>query len=177
MLREIAILDEILDAHRGEIGVDFTAYRNHAYRVANFCAAILSPNAEQLQKIAVATAFHDIGIWTDHTFDYLPPSIRTATSFLESTGRAQWIGEIAEMIREHHKVLPYRRDARDLAEAFRRADWMDVSRGLLSFGVARETIREILDAWPNHGFHKRLVQLELAHLRAHPLHPLPMMRL
>jgi HD domain-containing protein len=177
MLREIAILDEILDVHRAEIGTDFTAYRNHTYRVANFCAAIASPDAGQLQKIAVATAFHDIGIWTDRTFDYLPPSIRTATAFLEATGRTQWTGEIAEMIREHHKVFPYRRDPRHLAEAFRRADWMDVSRGLLSFGVARAAIDEILAAWPNHGFHKRLVQLELAHLRAHPLHPLPMMRL
>lgn len=54
-----------------DLGDDFTAYRNHTYRVANLCVALSRTNAEQLEKIAMATAFHDLGIWTDHTFDYL----------------------------------------------------------------------------------------------------------
>jgi hypothetical protein len=26
------------------------------------------PTLEQLEKMAIAVAFHDLGIWTDHTF-------------------------------------------------------------------------------------------------------------
>lgn len=174
MHREIAILDEILDAHRAEIGRDFTAYRNHVYRVMNFCAAVASPDAEQFEKFAIAAAFHDLGIWTDGTFDYLKPSARNAMAFLEATGRSPWSGEIESMILQHHKILPCREHA--ATEQFRRADWIDVTRGLFSFGVARREIRDIVRAWPNEGFHKRLLQLELAHLRKHPLHPLPMMK-
>jgi hypothetical protein len=173
MEREIAILDEILDAHRAAIGRDFTAYRNHAYRVANLCIAIASP--QDLEKIAVASAFHDIGIWTDGTWDYLEPSVRAATAFLGATGRTQWTDEIASMIRQHHKLS--RAHEHGLTESFRRADWIDVTRGILSFGTPRDTIREIERAWPNAGFHKRLVQLQFAHVRAHPLNPLPMVRL
>ena len=34
---EIAALDAILTAHAGDLGRDFTPYRNHCYRVANLC--------------------------------------------------------------------------------------------------------------------------------------------
>ena len=81
------------------------------------------------------------------------------------------------MIFEHHKMSPYRGDARWLVEPFRRADWVDVSRGLITFGLSRGLVREIFTRWPSEGFHKRLVQLELTRLRTHPWNPLPMMRL
>ncbi|HEU0054861.1 MAG TPA: HD domain-containing protein, partial [Longimicrobium sp.] len=78
MLTEIATLDEVLDAHAAELGADFTAYRNHAYRVANLCLALAPDAPGRVEKIALAAAFHDLGIWTDGTFDYLPPSVRLA---------------------------------------------------------------------------------------------------
>lgn len=81
------------------------------------------------------------------------------------------------MILEHHKISPYRGDSWWLVEPFRRADWIDVSRGLLTFGLSRSVVREIFARWPSAGFHKRLVQLELTRLRTHPWNPLPMMRL
>lgn len=176
ILKEIAILDELLHAHAAELGADFTAYRNHTYRVVNLCAALTSPGPEQLQKIAIAAAFHDLGIWIDGTFDYLPPSIRAAAAFLERSGKPEWTGEISSMIREHHKISSCRGGAHDLVEPFRRSDWIDVSRGLFSFGLSRGLRGEIFAAWPNAGFHKRLLQLELTRLRTHPWNPLPMVR-
>jgi hypothetical protein len=86
------------------------------------------------------------------------------------------VPEITPMIREHHKVFPYRVDPHGLVEPFRRADWVDVSRGVISYGVPREFLRQILSTWPNAGFHRRLAQLALERLRSHPLRPLPMLR-
>jgi hypothetical protein len=177
LLREISTLDEVLHDYAAELGGDFTAYRNHAYRVANLCVALSSGDPGQLQKIAIAAAFHDMGIWTDGTFDYLQPSIKLAGTYLARSGRAEWTSEIAGMILEHHKITPYR-DAPDLlVEPFRRADWVDVSRGLIAFGLSRALLGEIFSTWPNTGFHKLIFQLALKRLLTHPLSPLPMMRL
>jgi hypothetical protein len=64
LLAAIATLDTILQAHATALGRDFTAYRNHAYRVANFCLALAPDRAMQIEKVAIAAAFHDLGIWT-----------------------------------------------------------------------------------------------------------------
>ena len=131
----------------------------------------------QLEKLAIAAAFHDMGIWTDGTFDYLPPSVRLASAYLAGAGRAEWTAEISEMILQHHKISRYRGARRCLVEPFRRSDWVDVTRGLVTFGLSRSLLREIFSMWPSAGFHKRLVELELTRLRTHPWNPLPMMRL
>jgi hypothetical protein len=176
-LTEIATLDAVLSAHAKELGGDFVAYRNHTYRVANLCLALSPYGPDTLEKIAIASAFHDLGIWTNHTFDYLQPSASLAVAYLGDLGKTSWTQEITGMVLEHHKILPYRRESRSLVEAFRRADWVDVSRGLVTLGVSRTLLREIAAVWPSAGFHRRLVQLELARLRTHPWNPLPMMRL
>ena len=177
MWYELRIIDDVLFAHAQQLGADLPAYRNHAYRVANLCAALGPPDADRGEKIAIAAAMHDLGIWTADTFDYLGPSIELATTHLRSWGRPEWTAEITTMIREHHKISVYRGDTHSLVEPFRRADWVDVSRGLVTFGLSRTLLRQILAVWPSAGFHKRLVQLEFTRLRTHPWNPLPMMRL
>lgn len=176
MLTEIATLDELLEAHAAELGKDFTAYRNHTYRVVNLCAALSPEDPEQIRKMAIAAAFHDLGIWTDGTFDYLQPSIRLAGAHLASMGKEEWTPEITEMILQHHKISAWRGNPHWLVEPFRRADWIDVTR-LRTFGLPRRLLKEIFAAWPNAGFHKKLVQLEWKRLRTHPWSPLPMVRL
>lgn len=177
MLTQIATLDALLQAHAAQLGDDFTLYRNHCYRVANLCVAQSSPDAQQLERIAIAAAFHDLGIWTEGTFDYLQPSAALASAYLAGAGKAEWVPEITEMILQHHKISRYRGNPEWLVEPFRRADWVDVTRGLLSLGLSRKLIGTVYSAWPSAGFHKRLVQLELAHIRKHPLNPLPVFRL
>lgn len=177
LLTEIPTLDAVLQAHASALGRDFTAYRNHAYRVVNFCVAFSSSNAEPLEKAAIAAAFHDLGIWTAGTFDYLEPSMRLATAHLVRAGRSAWVEEIEAMILEHHKVRRCRADPGWLVEPFRKADWVDVSRGFVRFGLPRALVADAYATWPGAGFHTRLVQLSLRRLRTHPLSPLPMMRL
>jgi len=73
-----------LSAHSGALGADFQGYRNHAYRVANFCLALTS--------IATETA------------------------------------------------------------AFRRADLVDLSNGLVSFVLPRRFPKEVFAHWPDARF-------------------------
>lgn len=157
-------------------GGDFTAYRNHAYRVANLCVALSPDGPAQLEKIATAAAFHDLGIWTERTFDYLRPSVRLACAHLGRTGKGGSAAEVTEMILQHHKITPYRGDLLRLVEPLRRADWVDVSKGLFTSGLPREFLGEVFSTWPGVGFHRRLVRLGLGRLRTHPWNPLPMVR-
>lgn len=176
LLEKIGLLDELLERYRGALGADFTAYRNHCSRLVNFCAALSSGEAEALRKIAIAAAFHDLGIWTDRTFDYLPPSERLAEAYLRGEGKAEWTGEVTAMIGQHHKVTPYRRAPAALVEAFRKADMVDVSVGLVRYGLAKAFVTEVLAAFPNAGFHKRLVQLFGQRMLTKPWSPMPMMK-
>ena len=176
MLTEIAALDAILGRYAAIIAGDLEAYRNHAYRVANLCAAGSSGRPDEIERIGIAAAFHDLGIWTDHTFDYLEPSVRLAHEYLIAADRAAWIPAVTAAIREHHRITRYRGDHAALVEPFRRADWIDVSGGLLAFGSSRAVFRAALARWPRAGFHRLLARLELRHLRTHPLHPLPMVK-
>lgn len=176
LLTSVPTIDEVLRDHASELGRDFTAYRNHAYRVVNLCAAIVEDRGG-LEKIAVAAVFHDLGIWTNKTFDYIAPSVALAREYLAAHDRAAWVAEVERMIADHHKITPSRADRESLVEAFRRADWIDVTRGLRTFGLPRPLIRSVLAGWPNAGFHRRLVQLTLERFRTHPLTPLPMVKL
>ena len=102
---------------------------------------------------------------------------RSHTITWPPTGVTAWIAEIEGMIADHHKITPSTPITDSLVEAFRRADWIDVTRGLRTFGLPRPLIRSLFAAWPSAGFHWRLVQLTLERFRTHPLTPLPMVKL
>jgi hypothetical protein len=96
----------------------------------NLCLAIVGDGRVDLEKIAVVAVFHDLGIWTNNTFDYIAPSVAIAREHLVARGMADWIPEIEATIADHHKVTPSRAHPQSLVESFRRADWIDVTRGL-----------------------------------------------
>lgn len=177
LLTQLEWLDELLQRYRSQLGKDFTGYRNHVYRVINFCHLLIDANPQQLQKLCIAGAFHDLGIWTAGTFDYLPPSLRLAEAYLEEIDKQQWAAEVLPMIELHHKISSAAAHPSNLVEAFRRADWIDVSLGMLSFGLSRQDRRRVFAAFPDAGFHLRLVQLSARQLLIRPWKPLPMLRL
>jgi HD superfamily phosphodiesterase len=71
------------------------------YRVVNLCLTIVGDSRVELEKIAVAAVFHDLGIWTNSTFDYIAPSVAIARKHLADRGMADWIPEIEAMIVDH----------------------------------------------------------------------------
>ena len=168
-------IEKLLLPWQHALGKDFTGYCNHAYRVANFCLALQTQDDPVTrEKIAIAAAFHDLGIWVKGRFDYLEPSAALADAYLSGINKQAWVQDILGMIEQHHKITTYR--ANPLVESFRRADWMDVTRGKLRFGVERTLINKVMAEFPNAGFHQRLIALVKKQLKSHPLSPLPMMR-
>jgi len=175
LLTRIPAIDDVLSEHATALGEDFVAYRNHVYRIVNLCVAMAGRS--EPDKIAVAAVFHDLGIWTNGTFDYIAPSIALARDYLAARGRQGWTAEIEGMIEYHHKITPATVEPDSLIEAFRRADWIDVTLGLRRFGLPRQFVAGLFETWPSAGFHWRLVTLTLERFRHHPLTPWPMVRL
>jgi hypothetical protein len=81
-------VEEVLDAFAAALASDRTAYRGHVYRVFHFCRALGGVGATRDDAIALAAAFHDLGIWSDGTVDYLPPSVRRLREHLAERGKA-----------------------------------------------------------------------------------------
>ena len=168
-------IDSILNTYMDYLGKEFEQYRNHVYRVYNF-AMLCEPRQCDDRIISIASAFHDLGIWSNQTFDYLGPSIDLAKEYcIQNSIDTVTITEIEMIIDNHHKLSKVKTS--QLAEIFRQADLIDLSLGLFHNGIGRRNIREIKLIFPNKGFHLNLCWLFLRNLLINPLRPLPMYKL
>lgn len=169
------LAEELIGSFSAELAGDFAAYRNHVCRVLNYFAALtgqpLPPTA-----ILVAAAFHDLGIWTHRTFDYLPSSVSLAKSCLADRGLGALEEEVCAVIAEHHKIRPYTGRFSSSVETFRQADLVDLSLGAIRFGLPAAFVRAVRTAFPNAGFHRLLARLAARQFMLSPLRPLPMVR-
>ena len=169
------IIEKVLEEKRHILKDDHDKYKNHVYRVHHLCLKI-DKQTENTDKYAIASAFHDVGIWTHQTFDYLEPSINQAREYLDKIGKPEWKDEIASMIDMHHKRSRYSGQNEKTVETFRRADWIDVTSGRINFKIDRKEISALQAKFPTLGFHRFLVKQSIRNFLKHPLNPLPMFK-
>jgi hypothetical protein len=160
ILRSLPLVDEILESHRDHAHDDdagFDAYKAHVYRIVNFARALGPDGPGRDDKLAIAAAFHDLAAFD--TIDYLVPSIEAQDAWLQKTGREHWSDELALIVAQHHRLSGYRpgRPHASLVEAFRRADLVDVSQGLIRFGIPRSYVEEVRAAFDASVFFKRVI--------------------
>lgn len=172
----IPLLEEILGEWKREIGDDYLGYKNHVYRMINFCFALHNFDDAERNKIIIAGCFHDIGIWSANTLDYLPPSVVLANDYLQKNNLKQWIPEIETMISQHHKLRKYQDEYNPLTEVFRQGDLIDFSLGIVKCGLPNDYVKSVKKKFPNAGFHKGLVKLAGKWFCKHPLNPLPILK-
>ena len=168
-------IEKVLQENRNCLQGHYDKYNNHVYRVYHLCLKI-DGQTENADKYAIAAVFHDLSIWTHQTFDYLEPSIIQASDYLDKIGKPEWKNEIACMIDMHHKRSRYSGQNEKTVETFRRADWIDVTKGIINFKIDRKEIRELQKKFPNLGFHGFLAKQSFKNFLRHPLNPLPMFK-
>ena len=186
MLEKLEVVDELFESWREPLGEAWGPYRGHVYRMLNFSLELLSTEGESLKSygegeewidiLGIAAAFHDVGIWLDDTWDYLAPSRVHAADYLKEQGKEDWTEAVELIIEWHHKQTRYRGPHEILVENFRRGDLIDVSLGVIRFGIPRATTKEIQKAFANLGFHMMLVKGLGVYGLKHPWKPLPMFR-
>lgn len=177
----LSTLDTILDSYREQLGTNYEGYRNHCYRACHFCFELInnegkSLTAEDSEKLQIAFAFHDLGLFTDNTVDYLPPSEKLARAYLAEEDKADWAEEIALMISEHHKITPYKNAQYPLVEVVRQADLVDFSLGMIRLGVAKSAVKQLKKQFPNAGFHKMVATRQVGRIKSHPSNPFPIFK-
>jgi hypothetical protein len=190
LFREHRALDAILSKHRSEIGdSDYDKYRNHCLRVltmavyhleqpkqnnddgddASFSVNHVDPR--DVTVLAVALAYHDLGLWTARKLDYLEPSVEIMLqeqSNLEEDSDFPLLTHseretVRHIILQHHKYTPY--SAEDtasqakLVNAVRMADWADATYGIVRFGLPTSVLEIIYEQLPELGFHAMLQQM------------------
>lgn len=169
------IIDGVILSYQSQLGSHYAKYRNHVYRVFNLAIILSNPDQENTNAIAIAAAFHDLGIWTANTFDYLAPSIALARKYLAQNNLLHLEPLVIETINNHHKLSAYKSDV--VVEAFRKADLIDLSFGLIKFGMDAKTVKALRKQFPSSGFHRFIIMQALKNTARHPLNPLPMMGL
>ncbi|MEB3034388.1 HD domain-containing protein [[Mycobacterium] nativiensis] len=160
IVRSVPLAEEILESHRHRAGGDdigWDAYKAHVYRVINFARALTPQRPDRDDKLAIAAAFHDLAAFD--TLDYLVPSIEAQDLWLRETGREAWSDELALVVAQHHRMAGYgpSRPYAPLVEAVRRADLIDVSQGMIRFGLPRSYVKEVRDAFGAGVFFKRVI--------------------
>lgn len=176
VIHEIDFLNSLLEPWKKRMGDDYLGYKNHVLRMLNFCFYLGDYTTEEKNKMIIAAAFHDIGIWSGDApnVDYIDPSVEVARDYLIENGYGE-DEKVLLMISEHHKMSEYKDDP--MVEIFRKADLVDFSLGLVRFGVEKDFIKAVRTELPNAGFHKRLAELTLNRIGSHPFkNPFPMMK-
>ncbi|MGB0413187.1 MAG: HD domain-containing protein [Coraliomargarita sp.] len=176
IVTKIEHVEEIIGSHEEHMGDQFLPYKNHVYRVLNFCFMFGEPSSEEIDKLAIGAAFHDLGMWPGDQIDYLDPSIELARDYLRRTKRENWIEEISLMIEFHHRFRKCPKRFPHLVEIFRKGDWVDATKGLRRFGLAKSGVRRVQDEIENLGFHANLIRIAKKEFWKRPFKPLPMMK-
>ncbi|RAV18352.1 HD family phosphohydrolase [Mycolicibacterium sp. GF69] len=160
--RSLPLVEEILEANRHRAHGDdagWDAYKAHVYRVVDFARALSPVVPDRDDKLAISAAFHDLAAFD--TLDYLVPSIEAQDEWLQRTGRQAWSDELAVVVAEHHRLLRYGPDHpyAPLVEAVRRADLIDVSQGLIRFGLSSDYVREVRATFDAGAFFRRVIPM------------------
>jgi len=168
------IIDSVLVSHKDSLGKFFDQYRNHVYRVYNFAMAYVTTDRDR-KIISIAAAYHDLGIWTYDTFDYIIPSVELAKKYCTAnTIDHDAAAEIETIIKDHHQLT---KNNSKLADLFRLADLTDLTFGLMGMQMDRRSIRNVREAFPDKGFYITICRLFAKNLIKNPLRPLPMYKL
>ncbi len=175
-MSQTPLLDEILSDWAELIGDDFQGYLNHCRRMSLCCIQLHDCTDDDVKKIQIAAAFHDLGIWIEDTVDYIGPSVPPAIEYLKTNGLQDWSEEIELMITEHHKITEYCSNQYPLVEVFRKGDLVDFTGGMIRHGISQSFIKDLKLRYPNAGFHKMLAKRAGKWFLKHPLNPAPMMK-
>ena len=133
-------------------------YRNHIYRVFTFANHFLEGklNSKFKKVVEIGLVYHDIALWTDKKLAYLEPSAERAQQVCKNRMNDDELSLLYDIIYWHHKITPFEGKHEDIVNAVRKADWIDATLGVVSYGMPFNHINKVKSQLPNNGFHATL---------------------
>ena len=194
--RSIPLIDQIIRSYAEAFDNNLqnaVPYKNHCYRVYNLAVNAIPRklSERELELLAIATGFHDLGVFTHKTLDYLGPSEEEAAKWMKANGytRDNELETVKLMIEYHHKLSEFKYDSslsseananskttEEMVERLRRGDWIDVTFGVRSFGMDPGEIKTLREPFPQAGFALTLIKAGLSWVPFNLLNPLPFVR-
>lgn len=85
------LIEAIIDGHAEHMGDQHLPYNNHVYRAFNFALMFCEPSEDDIEKLEIGSAFHDLGMWPDKRSITKPLRSHwrwtTSSEHSETTGR------------------------------------------------------------------------------------------
>ncbi len=106
--------------------------------------------------------------------DYLPGSSTLALSYQQKSDIDLVPEEVSFIIKNHHKLRKIKGNIE--AEAFRKADLIDLTAGRIRFNIPLSLIQESEKQFPRSGFTNVILGKTMKHAIKNPLNPFPMVR-
>jgi hypothetical protein len=173
---EQIVLDTELAKFSDALGDEMDAYRNHCLRVLSFAVAHLGGvkmvSSKSVDVMALALAYHDLGLWSDGALDYLEPSARQLEASTRDNSEDEDatvfddndIATARAIITEHHKLTDYHSPDdkginANLVNAIRKGDWADFTIGIVRFGLPAGFVESAYTKIPEAGFHMILTTM------------------
>lgn len=151
------------------------AFHRHSQRVAALAGLIVRKRGQQpdLEVLTWAGIFHDLMVLVPFRqrpwgADYVSESAAMAGLYLRERQllTAEQVALVQACIQHHHDLRPH---PHPLVEGFRRADWLEVSQGLIRSGVTTEELKALYRDWPRAGFLGALSQV-ISRFFVRPVH-------
>ncbi|WP_372787958.1 hypothetical protein [Paraconexibacter sp.] len=129
----------------------------HCHRQFLICERLAGERAYDREVVLVACWLHDAGLWTASKDPYVTEGARLVQQVVAPFGwpqeRLQLCMDAAE---QHHAPRSVERLGPEV-ELLRRSDLVDVSRGLVNFGIERAWLRELFRQIPRTGIWRHML--------------------
>ncbi len=164
---------EALDVVRDATGETGGAMERHNLRVFRIACELAARKeiAVDREVLLVAAFIHDLGLYDKVSRGgvYVKDGADFATELLERQGwEPKRIRLCADAIERHHELRPQWK-AGDEVELLRRADLVDISSGLVTFGLSRSWLRSLFAEISRDGAYREVGRLVGHALRERPL--------
>lgn len=145
-------------------------FRNHCFRLFEFTRQLLVASNIQFDwDTAYAVAMvHDLGLVHDAPGDnYLQRSLSIFEEAFQHVEVPEQLQAVSECLTLNHRLLPVP-NASPAAEAFRQAVWIEHSRGLKRYGLAKAAVEEVFELYARDNLDAVLLDFFSRTLRKEP---------
>lgn len=159
-------LDDELFSLASAVGHDFGAYRNHCLRVLTFTKYFLPASFEKdfpgaIDLAATSIPYMRTGLWKETKTNPLN-HVESSKDHIDAALKASFTPPEMDILRaivlQQHKITDYAgmdsEKGNILVNAVRKANWVDITMGLVRFGLPASLLEAAYEELNSAGFHR-----------------------